>query len=264
MMKSKHLLYLTAALAITGCNKAYDVNDLLPSVDIVSAEPTPEGTIIVTGRIINAGEGELIMLGFCADSTGYPRIHENQTLVYAYAGNEFTGTVYPHGAQTQDNRIYINAFAGNNVGLGKGTPIEVTQLDAFYDYPQMMPPCRLDYDHYYLDDNPTSFTTVSNISSSSLWAYSVSASDGAGTIMNLTFSFHESPAYTLTTETITFGSQGKIKGIVTNDGQNWTLVGHPEITFSKIADNRFVITICNAYLGSLSGAKFDCQIIAEM
>ncbi len=262
-MRFTHIACLMTVLALTSCNKEQDVNELIPSVEIISAEPTPEGTIIVTGRITNFGKGDPVMLGFCADSIGDPRIDQNQTLVYSYSNNDFTGTVYPHGAQSPDHRIFINAFAGNDVGLGKGSPLELTNLNTAYEYPQMAPPCRMDYNNFYLDGNANSFVNVSDITPNSNWAYSVTASDGEGTMMTLTFGFHESHIYTLTHENISFASQGLLKGVVTTNGETFNLVGVPRIQFSRIAHNRYVISICDAYLGSISNAIFNCQIIAE-
>ncbi|MGV9013424.1 MAG: hypothetical protein ACOH13_12595 [Flavobacteriales bacterium] len=136
-MRNRFLPFLCLPLLLAaGCKKPLaDVNDYFPVVTTESVVENPDGSVLVTGRIVNTGEDEVQFAGICASSSSLPTMTENQALCQL-DGDRFSTT---YSGLDAFGTYYFRAFASNSFGYSYG---EVLQVDSVTAVP-FTPPCTL-------------------------------------------------------------------------------------------------------------------------
>lgn len=117
-----HLFFLGLVIFFSSCNKQLDDPlDYLPKIELVSAIEQPDGTVLVTGKVISEGEAPLEYVGFCMDTTDQPNMLYNQK----FADENFSAVYSGFKANTT---YYFRAWATNDFGYVYSNTISLEGL----------------------------------------------------------------------------------------------------------------------------------------
>lgn len=125
---------ILAVVLLFGCKKALDdVRDYYPTVRTESVTTNPDGSVLVTGRIVSEGDAPIDVAGICASTSPLPIMTDNQVLCELH-GDHFTAT---YSGLDAYGTYYFRAWATNANGYSYGDPIQVDSVTA----QPVVPPC---------------------------------------------------------------------------------------------------------------------------
>src|SRR5689334_2336018 len=138
-MRFNHKLLLIAPLlmAAISCTKVEkDPLDYYPKVETVSAVVLDDGSVQVTGQIIDEGADAIEYGGFCMDTLSNPKMMSKQ-IIATNSGGTFTA-IYENFDITKT--YYFRSWAANGYGYAYGNVIALDSIEAEPVIPTCTPP----------------------------------------------------------------------------------------------------------------------------
>jgi len=125
----KIILFIGLIALVFSCKEVEkNVMDYFPEVTTLSAVKQDDGTVMVTGQILSEGADDIAYAGICFDSTGNPKMNNNQ-IVAPVSGNLFT-VHYQNYDFDVNKRYYFRAWAANEYGYSYGNVIAADSIKA--------------------------------------------------------------------------------------------------------------------------------------
>lgn len=124
------LALIALFLVLFSCKKAEkDVYNYYPKVKTLSAKVQSDGSVLVTGKLLSEGAGELWGVGFCMDTLPHPEMHFRQKICDTLWDGEF------HAVYTSLDALkkyYFRSWAVNENGYtyGEDIPLESISIDS--------------------------------------------------------------------------------------------------------------------------------------
>jgi len=227
-----------------------DPKDYFPKVETVSAEMKPDGTVEITGRIIDKGNTDIEYIGFCMDTVSQPLMNVHQKLASTLNGNEFTAT---YAGFEIYKRYYFRAWATNYNTYAYGNEIYIDSIE-----PVINPPCNPTLNSFDMGSFPVNLFYQYKPTEDNGWTMTVS---GGNATCNLHFNskplskIYEAHNSMVGPEYVRVDfSQGFVSGVL-NDGA--------KVYVKQTNVNSWTVTICNepwVYQGSTLHltTKFNC------
>ena len=241
-MMKKIAFLLISVLFFSACEDVEsDINKYFPSVRTVSAELQSDGSVIVTGEIQSDGSSSVYYIGACMNSTGNPKIHENQLQATELIGNQFTVT-YPWNSFDSDSAYFFRAWAANENGTGTG---EAIVIDTITPTP-VVPPCSPVNEkiNFGLGTGVTSVYSTDTLIGFNYWEIHGSTSPQTNFIMM----FRNRPTthvYTITENSSNLGVNEVYMSFYLG-GNGYILSAGSQVYVTKTNSNHWDITVCSA------------------
>lgn len=111
-----------------------DPDDYYPELETESAVVLQDGSVRVTGRVVNNGGSPIEYAGFCMDTLSTPTLSDNQLLAMSITDDRFTAiydNIEPY------KRYFFRSWAGNAAGYAYGSIIYLDSISAT----PVTPPC---------------------------------------------------------------------------------------------------------------------------
>ena len=122
-MKKIFFVLLVAGMT-QACKKAIkDPNDVIPELEMVSANVEADSSVTVVGKVISTGVFQLQYGGFCCSDEMNPEINENQLHAVTYEEPYLTA-VYDN--LTWGETYFIKAWCANGELYGASADFQIT------------------------------------------------------------------------------------------------------------------------------------------
>ena len=268
MMQFKHspLYFLLALFIITSCEKRPEtLDEYLPQVETVSAEMLPNGNMLVTGRLLEDGHGELFFVGFSMDTVPNSLISTNQILVYEIYGDEFFAEYDAPLVQFYSaNDIYITAFAGNEHTYAKGNSLLAN--GEFVGDTSLVVPCELQPNGADMSmiQGWRSFTSVSEPQLNVWGTYEVTGNLPFSSAVVVSYSNLISGLY-LTQSLQSQYDANRLTIQLRMGSQTYSLPSNSEVYVLQLDENSFELTVCDTpYNFGNSTPDFSMRMVIEV
>ena len=246
------LAILPVLTIFSSCQKVLkDPLDYYPHVETVSTIQLNDGSIEITGRIVDEGATPVEYIGFCMDTVSDFEMDDNQLFAATISGNEFKAV---YSGFEMYKRYYFKAWATNETGYSYGNTIIMDSIEANINPPCSPPNNSFDYGSFPMTFNYFYVPTQAND-----WTISAETIN-----CSIDLEFSSKPLSKIYTSSSSLTGpkyvrvsfhQGSIGGILSDGGKVYVKQTNP---------NKWVVTICNepwVYSGNTMHltTKFTCQ-----
>jgi len=238
---------------MVSCKKPLkNMEDYYPKVQTVSAEVQNDGSVIVTGDIVDAGAADVENWGFCMSTGPKPEMADSQHL-----GTSLFKTLYK--GFSQDSSYSFRAWAYNSYGYSYGNIITLNRVVVS----PITPPCSMTKNTIkYTDSGSETFTSVYKPKQGTDGHWTITASNTYGSI---DFEFGEKPVtreYT-TIYNNNYIGWGEIYVSFNGVFNTGKLDPGSSVIVNKLTDTTWEVTVCSApwYNGSVTlSTYFQCPL----
>lgn len=227
------------------CKKSLkNIEDYFPKVEI-KAEKQTDGTVKLTGIILEQGGDDINELGFCYAQTPDFSITSNQELATDVA--QFQTTM--QGPFDPTKTYYFKAFASNRYGRAESIAVPISEIESV----PIIAPCSQTINTYSVGVQNGGLTSFNE----PIYGFNKVTYPGSGNfLIFLNVTFKTPPLTGLFTTVFTEPDNGEVN-ITLNNGSGTTVVNPGATVYvNRLSETQFKVEICSSTV-TINGTNYN-------